>query len=273
MHTSTRRCAPILLTIHIFFGCAGEPAGPSPADPPTPANAADSLGLRIVNATGGSAAFQALPALRFDFVSVRDSVESRRNRHLWDRRAGRYRLEWTVGDSLLVALFSSDSVADGIPLEGQVYLDGAPLDSAHNRARLEEAYERFINDMYWLLAPLKVMDPGVVRQVASDSADASTDVLALSFADVGLTPGDRYWLHADRESGRLLSWSYVLESGYTGTYDWRDPRELSTPAGTLTVLTRKDSRSAPRSILTPVAPAEIGAESFTDPRPLLVPLR
>lgn len=266
-----RGAASVLSLLAVIAGCSD-----APREAPPPARvlltAADSLAARIVDAAGGLAALEALPALRFDFVVLRDSVESSRNLHLWDRRAGRYRLEWTAGDSLLVALFDSEHATDGVPRNGQVYFEGAALDSAGARTRLEEAYGRFINDMYWLLAPLKLFDPGVSRALAADSADAATEVLTLSFANVGLTPGDRYWVRAERGTGRIVSWSYVLQSGRTGTYTWTDPWELDTPAGRLTLPARKTSRNGTVSIVTLVAPARLDAASFSDPRPRLTSL-
>jgi hypothetical protein len=271
--------APLaLLPFVVLLAACREADAPAPAALPDapPAgpllhDAADSLAARIVEGAGGLAAWAALPALRFDFAVASDTGEVSRRHHLWDRRTGRYRLEWTAGDSLLVALFSVERVADDVP-EGAVYLDGVPLDSAAARAYLGRSYGRFINDTYWLLAPLKVFDPGVRRGLAPDSADAATDVLTLAFDDVGLTPGDRYWLRADRTTGRLVGWTYALESGGAGTYRWEDARELPTPAGPLRLATRKAAPDGLRAILTPVAPAETDDAAFTDPRPRLRPL-
>jgi hypothetical protein len=275
MSNSRPACRSVLfsLAIAVLSGCIDAPRDAAPAPSPALTSAADSLAMRIVEAGGGMAAFDALPALRFDFAVIRDSAESSRNLHLWDRRAGRHRLEWTAGDSLLVALFDTEGAADGIPANGQVYFQGIALDSAGSGLRLAEAYRRFINDMYWLLAPLKVFDSGVTRGLATDSADADTEVLTLQFADVGLTPGDRYWMRADRETGAMVSWSYVLQSGRIGSHAWTDPWTLETPAGRLSLPARKSALGGTTTIVTPVAPAELDAASFTDPGPRLSPLR
>jgi hypothetical protein len=244
-----------------------EPTGPPPAPRPALATAADSLAWRIVQASGGLDAWQALPRLRFDFASVRDTAETFRARHLWERTTGRYRIEYPVGeDSTLVALFDAAQFDPDAP-SGTAYLNGALLDSIAARERLREAYEQFVNDTYWLLAPLKLFDPGVRRTLAPDSARAGVDVLHLSFENVGLTPGDRYWLSADR-TGRLVHWSYVLESGRPGSYVWGDVVSLPTPRGPLRLATRK--HAGPRAILTPVFPAEdLPADVFERPTPVL----
>lgn len=268
-----RRLA-LLLPILVLLAACREPDAPAPrALTPGPPlhDAADSLAARIAGAAGGAEAWAALPALRFDFAVAADTGVVSSRSHLWDRATGRYRLEWTTGDSLLVALFSVENVADGRP-DGTVYLHGAALDTAAARAYLGGAYGRFINDTYWLLAPLKVFDPGVRRGLAPDSADADTEVLTLAFEDVGLTPGDRYWLRADRATGRLVGWTYALESGRTGAHRWEDVVELPTPAGPLRLATRKSAPDGARAILTPVAPTEVDEAAFTDPRPRLRPL-
>jgi len=261
--------AALIAGVHAA-GCAD----PEPSAPAGRAleSAADSLAARIEDAAGGRAAFDALPALRWDFFSRRDTADSPRRRHLWDRAGARHRLEWTAGDSLLVAVFSTTHVTAGVPEDGRVYFDGSPLDSADGRLRLGQAYARFINDMYWLLAPLKLFDPGVTRTLAPDSSDASSEVLALSFAGVGLTPGDRYWMRADRRTGSLLAWSFHLESDNTGTHDWNDPRDIATPTDTLHLAAVKTARGGLVTIHTPAAAGVAEEPAFTDPRPNLAPL-
>jgi hypothetical protein len=261
-----------MLLAAVINGCDRAPESSHVESEPVLHNAADSLALRIANAAGGVPALEALPALRWDFAVVRDSAEVSRSHHLWDRDAGRHRLEWRRGDSLLVAVFSTEGVVDGMPASGTVYLDGVPVDSARSLGLLEEAYGRFINDMYWLLAPLKVFDPGVHRGVAADSADETTDVLALWFDDVGLTPGDRYWLRADRDSGRMTSWRYRLESGREGAYAWTDIREIDSPAGSITLPTRKVAIGPGTTVLTPFVTGVVDS-TFADPAPQLSPIQ
>ena len=59
------------------------------------------------------------------------------------------------------------------------------------------AYARWVNDSYWLIAPLKLKDRGVhVAQEARKTMDgAECEVLRLSFGQVGLTPNDQYRLY------------------------------------------------------------------------------
>ncbi len=230
-------------------------------------SAADSLAFLITESAGGLSAWEALPVLRFDFVSERDSEEVFRARHLWDRQSGAYRLEYEVGeDSLIVAMFSASDFDMAAPT-GRAYLNSVPVDSTDMPARLKDAYERFVNDSYWLLAPFKLFDPGVHRTLAPDSSDATSEVLHLTFENVGLTPGDQYWLRAD-STGKLLSWSFLLEDGGEGHYTWTNYTYVATPGRSLHLATRKQRGG--RAILTQILPTGLlDRDVFLDPSPRL----
>ncbi|MDX1419283.1 MAG: hypothetical protein R3181_04900 [Rubricoccaceae bacterium] len=266
------RLSPVLVLAALAACTPAEPSADAPSPPelsprPTLVTAADTLAWRITEAAGGLDAWHALPRLRFDFAVVRESTEVFRARHLWDRASGRYRVEYPIGeDSTLVALFDLQRFNPAAP-EGTVFVNGVPVDSAAARDRLAEAHTRHVNDAYWLLAPLKLFDPGVRRSLVPDSARAGSEVLMLSFDGVGLTPGDRYWLTADAE-GRLSRWSFALEGGGTGAHVWDEYVALPTPQGDLRLSTRK--RTAGRAILTPVHPAEgFPPDVFEQPQPVL----
>jgi hypothetical protein len=258
-----------LLSLHAFtFSACTEPSESSPenlAEPPALTNAADSLAWRILGAAGGPEAWNALPRLRFDFAAVRDTTETFRARHFWDRTSGQYRVEYPVGeDSTLVAVFDVETFDPAVPT-GSAAINGMPLDSTQAAERLAEAYERFVNDTYWMLAPLKVFDPGVRRTLAPDSV--GTGVLQLTFEGVGLTPGDQYWLFTDTD-GRVVRWRYLLEGGYEGDFRWEQYTDLPTPAGPLRLARRKATEG--RAILTEPFPADSLADvPFDDLHPRL----
>ena len=85
------------------------------------------------------------------------------------------------------------------------------------------AYARWVNDSYWLIAPLKLKDRGVhVAQEASKTMDgAECEVLRLSFGQVGLTPNDQYRLYINPATKLVASWDYMPEPGKSmhGTWD------------------------------------------------------
>lgn len=233
--------------------------------------------MRIADAAGGLEAFASLPALRFDFAVVRDTAEVTRRRHLWDRKGDRYRLEWTGGeDSVYVALFSPSAFDDEAPA-GQVALNGQALSGEARDIQLRDAYETYINDSYWLLAPLKLFDPGVRRAIDPDSG---ASMLAVSFDGVGLTPGDRYWVKADGVSGAMTGWSYQLEGATSvGMWDWTEAEPIDTPRGPLTLATAKTKPDGSATILTTTYPVpaasegdgEANASLWTDLAPRLAP--
>ncbi len=244
-----------LIAALVAVGCTQTPSDSSAdtqasAQPmlPVAKTYADSVAHKAYDAMGGAAAFAALPVLRYNFGFDRGGERTVRNKHLWNKHTGDYRMEYTDGqDSSFVILFNVDT------REGTVYLNGEAVADEENNARLERAYSSFINDSYWLVAPMKMMDPGVNRAMATDSSDAETDVLHLSFEGVGLTPGDQYWMYVDKASGQLNRWAFVLQGNPDAparAFDWTDYKTFETPAGPLSFSERKQSVGAPFALLT-----------------------
>jgi hypothetical protein len=162
----------------------------------------------VENAMGGRANWDQARYLRFDWVVERGGKEAAHARHLWDRKTGRYRVEWLSRDGRnVVALFDIKTKA------GHVWLDGKPATPTDSTEFVKRAYGRFINDSYWLLMPWKWMDPGTKL---ADAGHATLDgkdyyLLHLSFENVGLTPGDQYWAYVDPQTHRMDRWAYFLQ--------------------------------------------------------------
>lgn len=263
------------LLLGSLLGCADAPDTPANEDRASVTDAdtlqlrtrADSVAFRAVAASGGFDAWHALPALRFEFGIEREGQQRTAARHYWDKTQNRYRVEWPGGgDTTYVAIFPAwpDSV--------RVYTAGQPLDGVAADAARASARQRTINDTYWLLAPLKLFDPGVTRTYVPDSSDATTDVLRLSFDSVGMTPGDRYWLFIDKASGQLQRWTYVLEADPTPrSFEWTAYQTLPGPRGPVYLSARKQATGAPVAILTDAlrAPATVDTTLFSDPTPRL----
>lgn len=205
----------------------------------------DSLAMVAYEATGGDA-WESVRFLRFDFAVERDGARGRTIRHLWDRQSGDYRIEWpTAGDTTAVVLFNVGT------REGRGYLNGAEVGGDARDALLSTAYTRFINDTYWLMAPAKVFDPGVMRTYVADSSSADVEVLHLAFDGVGLTPGDQYWLRVDPTSGFVTHWTYQLQgSENRSTYAWINYKSFDLPTGSVRLAERKEAAGAARAILT-----------------------
>ena len=252
---------PALLVV--VLACA---ACSSPSAPPGPAlaTAGDSLAYSVAEGAGGVAAWGALPAIAFDWAVVVDSAERMRVHHLWDKAGDRARVEWPLGpDSVAVAVFSPAAFDPAAPA-GQAAVNGVALGGEALSERLVEAHRRHVNDGYWLLAPLKTMDPGVRRTVESDGR-----TLRLAFDGVGLTPGDVYDIETEPGTGSMTAWSYVLEGDTTRSrWEWLQPATVEAPTGALRLATVKAKDDGTAVILTePRAVAALDETAFTDLRP------
>ena len=80
-----------------------------------------------------------------------------------------------------------------------------------------------MNDSYWLLAPLKIKDPGVIATPGTQKEfnGVMCDTLRLQFTDVGLTPTDQYLFYVDPASKLPKAWDYIPKDagGVQATWD------------------------------------------------------
>jgi hypothetical protein len=122
--------------------------------------------------------------------------------HYWDKWSGDFRWE---SDSLLVLMNIKSRT-------GRVWVDGEEVPDGEQKAQiLDRAYARWINNSYWVIMPFKLLDPGVnLTYVGMDTSMAGqiTDVIELTFDNVGLTPENKYHVYIDRESGMVCQWGY-----------------------------------------------------------------
>lgn len=87
-----------------------------------------------------------------------------------------------------------------------------------------EAYEYFINDSFWLVAPFKVRDSGVIRSAVQTETGRG---LLVSYTSGGVTPGDSYLWILD-ENGFPSSWRLWTSNVPIGGLEitWGGWREL-----------------------------------------------
>jgi hypothetical protein len=275
MHYPPVRSSLLLLTCLVgLVGCGQREAADDAAsreqvvayDLPPIETRADSIALRIMDAHGGVDTWRRIRYVRFDFGFDDDEGKRVARSHLWDRFANRYRVEWQTGaDSTVVALFDTDT------REGEAYLNGVELPDSLERRYVERAYEMFINDTYWLMAPMKLLDPGVERAYVPDSSSADYAVITTTYHDVGLTPDDQFWFWMDRQTGMLDHWAYQLQGRKNRPptmWNWRECESFETVAGTVMLCPRKTRGQT--SIMTDniSLPADVPADAFTNPRPM-----
>lgn len=170
--------------------------------------AARAVAGQVLEALGGESRWDALPGLRWTFgVEVRDTVRSER-RHAWNKHTGMHRVEGVdrAGDRYVI-------VQDLSTGTGRAWVAGEAIEGDSLAKLLERGRALWVNDTYWMLMPYKMRDPGVILTLEEPvTRDGEAfDVVGMRFENVGLTPGDRYWVEIDRGERRVRAWEMVLE--------------------------------------------------------------
>ncbi len=170
-------------------------AGPLAAAPP------EQIVDRMLDAMGGKNGWEETRFVHFTFAGRRS--------HWWDRYTGRYRVEGKMPDGKAYVVLQ-----DLKTKKGTAYLEGEKQEGEPAAELLELSYGVWVNDTYWLLMPYKLRDPGVKLATDGEVAiDGTTyDKIAVSFEQVGLTPGDHYWAFINRQTGLMDRWAFLLES-------------------------------------------------------------
>ena len=142
---------------------------------------------REVWKAGGGENWSRIAQLRFTFIVEEPGKQLIAAEHQWDLRANTDHVKWK----------DKEATAD---------LSAPPADGD-----AKAAYARWVNDSYWLLAPLKILDPGVklAYEGIKNEAGVACETLRLSFEQVGLTPGDQYVFYIDPQTKLLRAWDYV----------------------------------------------------------------
>lgn len=215
---------------------------------------------QVLAELGGQQAWDETRYLHFGFAG--------RRQHWWDKWDGRYRLEGKnrEGQSYVVLMNLNTRVAKA------AWLDGQPVTGEALEKQVDDAYGAWINDTYWLLMPYKLRDPGVNLAYAGEETidGAAYDKLALSFEQVGLTPGDRYWAYVNRATHRMDRWEYILQSDPPGqaptAWRWVDWQRY----GKILLSPLRQQVTGDRSMaLTPIEVLDfLPATVFQDSKPL-----
>ena len=152
----------------------------------SPVDEAQELARQVWKASGGEN-WDNVKELRFTFIVEQEGKELARAEHHWNVAAGTDRVKWK-GKDVTVNLAAPAQDEDG-----------------------KAAHARWVNDSYWLLAPLKVLDPGVKLSTEGTRAvgEAQFETLRLAFEGVGLTPGDQYLLYIDPQTKLVRAWDYI----------------------------------------------------------------
>jgi hypothetical protein len=157
------------------------------------------LARAVWQASGGQY-WSKVKELHFTFIVEQDGKQLVSAEHKWDLAAGTDRVKWK-GKDVTVNLAAPAQDEDG-----------------------QAAYGRWVNDSYWLLAPLKILDGGVKVAYEDDKEIDGVwcETLRLSFAQVGLTPSDVYVLYIDPQTNLVRAWDYIPKEGTVMHGTWEN---------------------------------------------------
>jgi pyrroloquinoline quinone biosynthesis protein B len=187
---------------------------PAPGDPNPPAPGFDAAGsderaIEIADAVmrkmGGRRAWDRTRYVKWSFFGGR-------RHHVWDKHAGRVRVERKGPRS------GKDYVRiiDLNTGTGRAWREGEEITAPNELdAVIKAGVGEWINDSYWLAMPYKLKDSGVTlrsfgrREMADGRA---ADVLELTFSDVGHSPQNKYHVWVGTDSGLVEQWSYFADA-------------------------------------------------------------
>jgi hypothetical protein len=204
------------------LACALVLALPWPARAETAASDPKAVEIadQVMKALGGKARWDSLHYLRWTFeVALGDTLRPGR-RHSWDKYTGWHRVDGTnrAGQPFCYIENLNDST-------GMAWVNGNPIEGDSLKKLMRSAHGAWINDSYWFLMPYKLRDPGVTLKYDGEVKDttgtgAVYDRLALSFENVGMTPGDHYWVYVNRANHRVEKWEHLLQGAQPPPVPW-----------------------------------------------------
>lgn len=134
--------------------------------------------------------------------------------YVWDKDQHKVNVSW------------SDTKVDlnlKQPTSSTVTIDGKTIQADKASTYIEKALLYFNNDSFWLVAPHKVFDNGVMRSIVTLKNDEKA--LLVTYASGGTTPGDSYLWILDK-NGRpkgYQMWVSIIPIGglYASWEDWK----------------------------------------------------
>ncbi len=195
------------------LACALAFAFPWPARAETAASDPKAVEIadQVMTALGGRQRWDSLHYLRWTFeVAVNDTLRPGR-RHAWDKYTGWHRVDGTNRAGLPFSYIENMNDSTGM-----AWVNGNPIEGDSLKKLMRTAHAAWTNDSYWFLMPYKLRDPGVTLKYDGEVKDttgtgATYDRLALSFENVGMTPGDHYWVYVNRANHRVEKWEHLLQ--------------------------------------------------------------
>ena len=150
---------------------------------------------KVMDAMGGQQKWDDLKYVSWTFFGARHL--------LWDKQNSLIRIKNTTDSTLYLVNLETG--------EGQKITPNKIILHSDDQLAVDKAKSIWINDMYWLFMPFKLMDPGVnlkyLRQDTTKSGIMS-DVLELTFNEVGVTPDNKYEVFVDQSDHLIKQWNF-----------------------------------------------------------------
>jgi hypothetical protein len=170
--------------------------------------AADEIARRSFDVMAGPA-WEKARYFEFTFNVDRGKQRASSFPQRWDRATGEYRVSGSdQKHNEFVVIMNVNT------RKGRAWLNGEEVEGRRLDDTLDTGYRRFLNDTYWLLMPLRMLDPGVRRTAEgerTDSCGRTWDVVKLTFGNAGLAAEDVYWAWINRDSGIVEEWDMRLQ--------------------------------------------------------------
>jgi len=130
-----------------------------------------------------------LEALHYEAYKKTDYIE-------WTFKR-RHHFKWNKTDNSCQVLWKNYKVNLDLatPSESEIFKNNVKIEGPEKQEFIEQATKYFNNDSFWLVAPYKVFDPGVTRQVVT--LENTEKALLVTYNSGGSTPGDSYLWHFD----------------------------------------------------------------------------
>ena len=164
----------------------------------------------VMEACGGRATWDNTDYLQWNFFGSRI--------HQWNKK---------TGDLVINNLRDTSKITMNLEtMEGSVTKNGENIeDDEDKKKQLQRGKEMWINDSYWLLMPLKLKDSGVTLKYLGEEENQDGDMsykLELTFAEVGVTPYNKYHVYVNKETNLVNQWDFFTR------YDDPEPRFSNT---------------------------------------------
>ena len=166
-------------------------------------NSSDAKAMAIADevmlAMGGRQAWDNTQYLSWTFFGNR--------KHTWDKKNTRCRIE-SPKQNLTILLNLEDNTGS-VRKGEEIFSSQDSLDKY-----LEMGRRWWINDSYWLVMPFKLKDSGVTLKYSGKGTTVegrSSDVLELTFSNVGVTPDNKYLVYVDDKTRLVTQWDYYTD--------------------------------------------------------------